>query len=229
MSAAFRRIFGVARRRDVDASGTPTKIVVGLGNPGREYSGNRHNVGFIAVAALAKTHGMHFDKKSGDARIAQGSIDGNGVLLARPQTYMNASGRAVLALLRKYKLTPEDLVVIHDDLDLPTGRIRVRKGGSSGGHKGVQSIIDSIGSSDFSRVRVGIGRPHGVQGASDRGKEVVDYVLGDSSPDERSAMDKAIQRAAEAAARIVVHGVVTAMNEFNSAPLPDSTPPGQPQ
>ena len=227
MSAAFRRIFGVPRRAHASNRGTPAKLIVGLGNPGPSYAGNRHNVGFMAIAQLAKSCGMHFDKRKGDARIAEGNIDGISVVLARPQTYMNASGRAVSALLDRYKLTSDDLIVIHDDLDLPVGRIRIRKGGSSGGHKGIQSIIENTGSPDFLRVRVGIGRPAGDE-TSEHENKVIDYVLGNFDGEERAVIQKAIPRVAEAVKSVLVDGLVKAMNRFNLS-VENPTPPTPPQ
>ena len=117
------------------------KLIVGLGNPGFIYTRNRHNVGFMSVRQLARTHNIRFDRKQGHARTGIGNIAGKRVLLARPQTYMNASGESVSALLIKLNIAPADLIVIHDDLDLPTGKIRLRLGGGSGGHKGIDSII----------------------------------------------------------------------------------------
>lgn len=138
------------------------------------------------------------------------------VVVARPQTFMNASGRAVSALLRAFNLTVDDLVVVHDDLDLPTGRIRVRKGGSSGGHRGIQSIIENVGSPDFSRVRVGIGRPPSAEAPHEREKNVIGYVLGDFDAEERSIIEQTIPKAAAAVESILSDGIVTAMNRFNA-------------
>ena len=215
MSAAFRRIFNRAGPKK-GLQLPRSKLIVGLGNPGRGYSANRHNVGFMTVAHLAKSHGMRFDGKKGDSRTAIGTIQSLTVVVARPQTFMNASGRAVSALLRAYRLTPDDLVVVHDDLDLPTGRSRVRKGGSSGGHKGIQSIIESIGSPDFSRVRVGIGRPPSAEAPHEREKNVIGYVLGDFDAEERLIIEQTIPKAAAAVECILTDGVVTAMNRFNA-------------
>jgi PTH1 family peptidyl-tRNA hydrolase len=182
-------------------------------------------VGFISIAYLAKSHGIRFDRTKGDARVAEGSIGNTSVMLARPQTFMNASGRSVSALLKKLDLTPDDLIVIHDDLDLATGRIRLRKGGSSGGHKGVQSIIESINSPDFTRVRIGIGRPLAADRPEEREKNVVNYVLSDFTDDERLAIEREIPRVAEAVECLIADGLVTAMNKFNvaAAEKPSST------
>ncbi|MBI4188397.1 MAG: aminoacyl-tRNA hydrolase, partial [Chloroflexi bacterium] len=156
-------------------------LIVGLGNPGRSYANNRHNLGFMCLSYFAKKHGLSFDKKQGQARTASGEVAGHKVILARPQTYMNASGEAVSYLVRKYKVSLEDLIVVHDDLDLPVGKIRIRRGGSAAGHKGIKSIIADLGSPDFVRIRVGIG-----QSGDSRLNEndVIDYVLGGFSEEE---------------------------------------------
>ncbi len=226
MSAAFRHIFGAARSRK-NTHGAPAKLVVGLGNPGSGYSRNRHNVGFMSIAYLAKSHGMRFDRTKADARVAEGNIGTTAVMLARPQTFMNASGRAVGALLKKLDLTPDDLIVIHDDLDLATGRIRLRKGGSSGGHKGVQSIIDNINSPEFMRVRIGIGRPVPADRLEERERDVVNYVLSDFSDDERLVIDQEIPRVAQAVECLISDGLVTAMNRFNVVPGEKPASPSQ--
>ena len=185
-----------------------THLIVGLGNPGPEYSGSRHNVGFQCVRWLAKKHGLSFDGARAHARIAQGAILGKPVVLARPQTFMNLSGQAVKGLLQWLRLTPAEIVVFHDDLDLPLGRIRLRPGGSAGGHRGIRSIIDSLGAQDFARLRVGIGRPEG--------NDAIDYVLGDFTAAERQIMAESYARAAEAVACILAEGLEVAMNRFNA-------------
>jgi len=190
------------------------KLIVGLGNPGFLYSRNRHNVGFICVSHLARMRDIRFDKKQGQARTGIGNIAGNRVVLARPQTYMNASGESVSALLRKLNLTPADLIVIHDDLDLPPGKIRLRLGGSSGGHKGIDSIIARIGTQDFYRVRVGIGRP---ENGEDAAKEdaVIAYVLADFTPEEKKIIDMVIPQVSEAIICLLAEGLTAAMNKYN--------------
>jgi PTH1 family peptidyl-tRNA hydrolase len=195
------------------------KLIVGLGNPGSTYADNRHNVGFMSVAHFAKAHSLRFDRRRGNARVAEGEVGGTSIVLARPQTFMNASGQAVNALLRKLKVTPEDLIVVHDDLDLPLGRIRVRGGGSSGGHKGVQSIIGDIGTADFVRVRVGIGRPAGAGGADQREEDVIDYVLSGFTGDDRLVLSRTIGRVSEVLEYLIGRGLVEAMNKFNAPSL----------
>ena len=192
------------------------KLIVGLGNPGREYTHNRHNIGFMCVNHLAKVHGIQLDKKQGQARTGSGNIAGNKVVLARPQTYMNLSGESVSRLARKLKLKSEDLLVIHDDLDLPLGKIRLRRGGGSGGHKGINSIISCLGSQDFYRIRVGIGRPDTVNGSAEDGEtEIIDYVLSDFTIDEKKIITKVITEVTEAILCLLNEGLNAAMNKYN--------------
>jgi PTH1 family peptidyl-tRNA hydrolase len=193
------------------------KIIVGLGNPGPEYSRSRHNAGFMAVNRLAKDIGASFDKKEGLARTAHGSIEAVPVLLARPQTYMNLSGRAVTGLLNKYRLKQEDLIIIHDDMDLRPGQIRVRNGGSSGGHRGVESVICELQGEDFVRVRIGVGRPE-TENKSEKRGAVVDFVLDDFNGDEGRVMAETMPKVIEAVKVIVIEGLEAAMNRFNGTP-----------
>jgi len=190
------------------------KLIVGLGNPGSVYAGNRHNVGFMCLSLLAKNIGAAFDKKEGLARTAHGTIDAVPILLARPQTYMNLSGQAVAKLMAKYNLSLADLIVIQDDLDLKPGQIRIRQGGHSGGHRGIASIINDLGSEDFIRVRLGVGRPE-PERPSEKRSAVVDYVLEDFNEAEGKVMAQAISRAAEAVKAIITTGLEAAMNAFN--------------
>ena len=190
------------------------KLIVGLGNPGYLYARHRHNIGFMCVGHLGKLYKIGFDRKQASARSGMGAIARNNVILARPQTYMNASGESVSALMKKLNVTPADLTVIHDDLDLPVGKIRLRLGGGSGGHKGIESIIQRLGTRDFNRVRVGIGRP---QADSESVKEeaVISYVLSDFTPEEKEIIDKAIPQACEAVVALLNEGITEAMNKFN--------------
>jgi PTH1 family peptidyl-tRNA hydrolase len=192
------------------------KLIVGLGNPGKEYSANRHNVGFHCLNYLAKANHISFDKKQGKARIGSGVIAGNEVVLAKPQTYMNLSGQAVTPLMQRYYLALDDLVIIHDDMDLPLGKIRIRKASSAGGHNGAKSIIASLGSQDFVRIRVGIGRPQLPGESKDR--DVVDYVLGDFDRDEMKLLESTIPRVAEAVVCLLTEGLEAAMNKYNTQP-----------
>ena len=190
------------------------KIIVGLGNPGRGYTRNRHNIGFMCLNDFARKQGIKIDKKLGKSRTGTGEINGEKILLARPQTYMNLSGQAVGQLARKFSIAPDDLIIIHDDLDLMPGRIRVRQGGGSGGHNGIKSVIASLGERDFIRIRVGIGHPAKSDTAR-TGEDVIDYVLGDFTPEERKIMSQVIPRVSEALSCLIREGLEPAMNRFN--------------
>jgi peptidyl-tRNA hydrolase, PTH1 family len=189
------------------------KLIVGLGNPGQEYSSNRHNIGFLCLNHFARVHRLVLDKKQGKARVGTGHVAGNDVVLARPQTYMNASGVSVSQLLQRYKITPEDLIVVHDDLDLPLGKIRIRKGSSAAGHNGIKSIIASLETQDFIRIRVGISRPQ-TPGENVEGT-IVDYVLGDFTPQDKPIIEATICRVGEAIISLITEGLTAAMNKFN--------------
>ena len=192
------------------------KLIVGLGNPGFLYARNRHNIGFMCVSHLAKMHKITFDRKQGHARTGIGNIARYKVVLARPQTYMNASGESVNALMKKLNVKPADLIIIHDDLDLPVGKIRLRLGGSSGGHKGIDSIIARTGTQEFYRVRVGIGRPEAETDTSALKEEVViDYVLSDFTSEEKKTIDETIPMVSESIAYLLTHGINAAMNKYN--------------
>ena len=192
------------------------KLIVGLGNPGLFYANNRHNIGFTCVRHIGKEHKIKFSKKQGQARTGSGQLDGQEVTLARPQTYMNNSGEAVGPLLKRLKIIPADLIVIHDDLDLPTGKIRLRFGGGSGGHKGIDSIVTHIGSRDFYRIRVGIGRPPDMESTSpDKEAAVIDHVLSGFTHDEKKIIRKVIPDVGLAVTCLLIEGLETAMNKFN--------------
>lgn len=182
-------------------------IVLGLGNPGPEYAGTRHNVGFEVVERLAARHGIALSRQARRSRLGHGRIAGVAVILAEPLTFMNRSGEAARALLETYELRVERLVVVVDDVALPPGTIRVRKSGSAGGHNGLESVISHLGSTYFPRVRVGIG-------AAPPGK-LVDYVLSPFSRREQVLMAEAYEKAADAVECIVTQGVEAAMNRFN--------------
>lgn len=193
------------------------KLVVGLGNPGREYEETRHNAGFLVVDYLACSEGLAFAASDFHAALARGRVTGEEVLLAKPQTYMNLSGLAVCALVRWYKLDPsKDLLVVSDDLDLPLGRLRLRARGSHGGHRGLLSIISELGTSDFARLRLGIGRP-------ENGDDAKDKVLGVFSEEEGRILDEVIAAAAAAIRTWLTEGVEAAMNRHNSFQAPENT------
>jgi PTH1 family peptidyl-tRNA hydrolase len=190
-------------------------LIVGLGNPGREYAGNRHNVGFDCVDLLAEKHGIALSKSQHKARLGTGQVAGRQAILAEPQTYVNSSGEAVGAVARYYKVAPEDVLVIYDDLDLPQGTIRLRPGGSSGGHNGIKSIIEHLGTQAFPRVRIGIGRPPGRM-------EPKDYVLQDFSAAEREGMAEVYDRVVDAVETFIREGIREAMNRYNASPDVDT-------
>ncbi len=185
-------------------------LIVGLGNPGRGYAHNRHNIGFTCLSYFARTQGIPFDKKQGQARIGTGEVAGSKVMVARPQTYMNLSGQSVSRLVKKFSIDLNNLLVIHDDLGLPLGKIRIRQGGSSGGHKGVDSIIAWLGGQDFLRIRVGIGRPAEISET-----DIADYVLSDFTPDEKQTIAGVIPRVSEAILCLLAEGLTAAMNKYN--------------
>ena len=184
------------------------KLVVGLGNPGAQYAGTRHNVGFMVLDRLARRSGVEINKKQCNARVALCTLAGHRVCLAKPQTFMNLSGEAVVCLARFYRVAPRDLLVIYDDRDLPVGRVRLRETGSAGGQKGMQSIIGMMGTSDIPRLRIGIGRPEQV--------DAVDHVLGSFSAAERPLIEEALTRAVEAVEVVLAEGMEAAMNKFNA-------------
>ncbi|HEY50536.1 MAG TPA: aminoacyl-tRNA hydrolase [Dehalococcoidia bacterium] len=191
------------------------KLIVGLGNPGVIYSHNRHNIGFMCLNCLARKHGIRLARKQGYARIGEGEINGVKVVLARPQTMMNRSGHSVSRLVSRYKISPEDLIIIQDDLDLPLGKIRIRQGGRSAGHKGIESIIEELGNTDFIRVRVGIGRPDLMDNAAEKDAEVINHVLGDFKASENRVVVGVKIRVAEAILCLIDEGLTAAMNRYN--------------
>jgi PTH1 family peptidyl-tRNA hydrolase len=186
-------------------------LIAGLGNPGRKYSQNRHNAGFHCLDRLAEAYGLHFDTERDKSVLALGRAAGRRIMLAKPQTFMNDSGLAVGALARFYKVAPADVLVVYDDLDLPQGTLRLRPHGSAGGHRGVRSIIEHLGTRDFARLRVGIGRPPGRMPPKA-------YVLQDFGADEWAEMQEVYARAVAAVECWIVDGIKEAMNRFNARP-----------
>lgn len=184
------------------------RLIVGLGNPGREYALTRHNVGFNVVDYIASKHGLKFNKMMNKALVAMGDIQGSKVILLKPQTYMNDSGIAVGPTLKYYKISPLNLMVVYDELDLPLAQLRMRKMGGSGGHNGMKSLISHIGTDSFPRLRVGIGRPPGRM-------EPVDYVLQTFSKSDGELMDALYRRATEAVERWLKEDIERVMNFVN--------------
>jgi peptidyl-tRNA hydrolase, PTH1 family len=201
------------------------KLIVGLGNPGNQYAHNRHNIGFMCVAHFARERGWPFEKKEGLARTAHGRIGGEEIVLARPQTFMNLSGEAVQRLAMKYHVKPADIIVIHDEMDLALGNIRIRLGGSSAGHNGIESIIRELGTPEFVRIRVGVGHPQEAEGENRR---VIGHVLGDFDEDESKVIAKIIAEVDTVIVTLVHDGLETAMNRFNRTNSPKPPKAGKP-
>lgn len=194
-------------------------LIVGLGNPGLQYAANRHNIGFRCLDLLASVHGLMFSKNLRDASLALGTIEEQPVVLAKPQTFMNESGKAVEGLLHFYRIPLERLLVVYDDLDLPLGALRLRPEGGAGGHKGVESVIAHLGGQrGFPRLRIGIGRPPGHMDAAA-------YVLQDFSPEELPVVEEVLTRAVQAIKMWLRQGIEAAMNSFNHRRIPSAPKP----
>jgi peptidyl-tRNA hydrolase, PTH1 family len=203
---ALATLLAVFRRKPAPSPAADRWLVIGLGNPGREYERSRHNMGFLVVDELARRHSARVHEraaKSTTGRIRLGDIE---LVLAKPQTMMNLSGLAAKALRAKYAVPLDRVVVVHDELDLPFGRIRIRREGSSAGNHGLDSLIAALGTRSFARIRVGIGRPTG---------DGVDYVLSPFTEQERTQVPEVVGRAADAVLAAVEQGVDRAMTEFN--------------
>jgi PTH1 family peptidyl-tRNA hydrolase len=184
------------------------KLVVGLGNPGRQYAGTRHNVGFDAVDLLARRHGLVWEAAPRGIDALSARWTPGGCVIAKPLTFMNRSGEAVVGLLQFYKIDVGDMLVIVDEIQLEAGRIRLRAAGSAGGHNGLKSVIQSLGTEAFPRLRIGVGR-------GDARRDLADHVLSRVEPAERPVIEDAVGRAADAAELFVAEGIVPAMNRFN--------------
>ncbi|MBN9686840.1 MULTISPECIES: aminoacyl-tRNA hydrolase [unclassified Corallococcus] len=187
------------------------KLICGLGNPGREYERHRHNVGFMVVDALLSRARAELTQDKFQARVGQGSLGGERILFVEPQTYMNLSGRSVAEAARFYKIAVQDVLVVHDELDLPFGRLQLKAGGGAGGHNGLKSMVQCLGEDAFIRVRVGIGKPEGPN-AKER---VAGYVLSNFDDGERRQLEELIGKAADMAESWVRDGLSTAMNRHN--------------
>jgi PTH1 family peptidyl-tRNA hydrolase len=186
------------------------KLIVGLGNPGRDYEDTRHNVGFQVAEELARRYHVTLKNQAKwKARAARIPGIGDGMLVAEPTTFMNLSGWAVRELASFHKIEPADVLVVSDDADLPLGRLRLRPSGSAGGHNGLKSIIQELGTIEFPRLRIGVGRQNG---------ELRNHVLGRFDPDEQPQIDAAVKRAADAAEVFVKENILAAMNQYNAAP-----------
>jgi peptidyl-tRNA hydrolase, PTH1 family len=183
-------------------------LIIGLGNPGKEYENTRHNIGFKAIDELSKDLNISFSKDQYKARIGLGEWSGDKIILAKPQTFMNLSGESVGELARWHKIPASNIIIIYDDMDIPVGDIRVRSSGADGGHNGMRSIISHLNTKDFPRIRIGIGRPSA-------GDDPSEYVLSKFTKDEARMCEGSLMSARDAAKMIVTDGIDAAMNEFN--------------
>lgn len=183
-------------------------MIAGLGNPGKDYAQTRHNIGFLALDTLASKSRLIFDKTRFDSEYVKAKILGKDVFLIKPLTYMNRSGLSIHKFASYYKIEIEDIIIVHDDMDLEFGKIKIVKGRGHGGHNGVRSIMESFGNNDYIRVRVGVGHPVS-------GRDVTGHVLGGFSPDEMRLLDQTTDTASAACLHILENGVIAAMNIFN--------------
>ena len=217
MNGGFvQRIRNLVGRDDEQGAGLRgIRLIVGLGNPGREYAETRRNIGFWTMNRLARRHGMEFSS-AGKASLAEGGIASNPVALAKPRVFVNESGPVVWNLIKRLNIDDaSELLVVRDDIDLPHGKLRIRPSGGSGGHKGINSIIDAVGTDQFGRLRIGIGRPVVDGEPSWEPDDVADYVLGDPDPEEREQLDEAVELAMDAIEMAIEHGLEEAMARYN--------------
>ncbi len=204
---SFRRTLNKALRAH-SPTAAPELAIVGLGNPGPEYDRTRHNAGFWCIDIIARKHGIPLARHNRTVIIGSGGIDGHAVSLVKPRTYVNRSGAAIRYLQARYTLATERLLLIYDDINLPPGKIRIRPKGSAGGHNGVKSVIEAVGSQDFPRIRIGVGKPP-------NGAGQVEHVIGTLPPDEHEVIAAAASRAADAVACLLEQGINAAMSQFN--------------
>ena len=190
-------------------SDTRIFMIAGLGNPGRKYFQTRHNIGFMVVDELARRNSLNFGKSRFDAEYVNLSIKPDKLFLVKPQSYMNKSGFPIQKLASYFKINISNIIVVHDDIDLPFGRLRISKDRGHGGHNGIRSIIEAFGTKNFTRIRVGIANP-------ERQNSVTGHVLGDFSKEESKSIDKLIEKAADASISVINNGALAAMNSYNS-------------
>ncbi len=186
------------------------KLVAGLGNPDAQYRGTRHNVGFEVLDLLARRHGLGFEMAPVEAVQARWRLEPEAVLLAKPLTFMNLSGRAVAGVGRYYRIDVADMLIVCDDVNLPLGRLRARTSGTEGGHNGLRSIAESLATTDYARLRVGVGR-------GDGRRDLAEHVLARFEPEEQTGIERAIARSADAVEMWIHHGIAKVMNTFNRA------------
>lgn len=196
------------RKNSIESISMDPYLIVGLGNPGKEYSKTRHNAGFMVIDAISEKTGISLSRVKSKAIIGDGKFNGCKVILAKPQTYMNLSGQSISALARFYKVENDHILVIHDDLDLPLGTLRIRPNGGPGGQKGVKSTIEKLGSPEFPRIRFGIGRPPGRM-------DPKAYVLEKFLPREQEEFEFSLMRARDAALAFISDGLEKSMNQYN--------------
>jgi PTH1 family peptidyl-tRNA hydrolase len=213
--AAIKRLFGAFRssRESSKKSESETRssiewVVAGLGNPGDEYARSRHNAGFMTIDRIAKANGVELSRRKFKGLIAEVTLAGKSALLVKPQTFYNLSGECVADLLGYFRIAPERLIVVHDELDIEAGRLRVKQGGGDAGNRGVRSIAETLGATEFIRVRIGIGRPADPQ-------ENKDYLLRPMNAAQRQALASIVERAASAVGAIAESGLERAMNRYN--------------
>jgi peptidyl-tRNA hydrolase, PTH1 family len=214
------KIFRRQRDRAEPPDDGDSTLIVGLGNPGKQYAGTRHNVGYRVVGRLSRRNGIDL-KHSGVASVGQGRIEGKPVILGRPRTFMNKSGDALVALLERFKIPLSSLILVYDDLDLPTGALRLREKGGSGGARGMTSVIKRLGSDDFRRVRIGISRPYRDGEPVYDPASIGEWVLSEPPPEDARLLDEAADRAVEAVECVLRDGFQAAMNRFNRDASPE--------
>lgn len=183
-------------------------IIVGLGNPEEEYAGTRHNMGFDVINAIAEKYKIQVNKNKFNSLYAKSNIEGQEVILVKPQTYMNLSGISIREIANFYKIKKEEIIIIYDDMDIKQGTIKIRKQGSSAGHNGVKSVIENLGTEEIQRIRVGIGKEK-------RTEDKIKYVLGHISKEDREILDEGITKARDAVVEILKNGIEKAMNKYN--------------
>ena len=196
------------RKNREERAEPPTLAIVGLGNPGPEYAGTRHNAGFWCIDALADKHDIALERKHRSAIIGEGYIENCAVMLVKPRTFVNRSGATISYLKARYSLPTEKLLIVCDDINLAPGRLRLRRKGSAGGHNGIKSIIEAAGSQGFPRLRIGVGRPP-------EGAGQIEHVIGPMEPKDREVLDEAVERAAAAVACLLSEGIDETMSRYN--------------
>lgn len=190
--------------------------MVGLGNPGKDYENSLHNVGFMCVSYFARENNIRFEKSQAKARTGLGKVGDYDVVVARPQTFMNRSGEAVVRLVNKYRVDLKDLLVVFDDMDLPLGKIRIRAGGGAGGHKGMKSIIAELGSDDFPRLRVGIGRPDSDSSSpKEKNADVITFLLSELPAEDKKVIDMTLPEVNEVIRCFLTEDITAVMNRYN--------------